>query len=102
MIYALDELSVPPGRFGELKVMLLEDYVPLARGRGLTFHQLWQTPAVELDDAPTRLLALWSVPDVGAWWRARTASNPAVLDFWKRVDERVMTRSRRLLVAVDT
>jgi hypothetical protein len=98
-IYVLDEMTVPPGRLGELRTLIDEAYRPGAGARGLRFERMCITPPLELDDEPTTLVLWWSLPDVpGFWATKRSAVNdPAVAAFWQKVDGVVHSRSRRFL-----
>lgn len=93
------ELDVPPGRLDEVKRLFFERYLPASAERGMHFAGAFITPPIELDDAPTTLVLRFELADESAVWamKRHAAASSDVADFWKRIDEIVMARSRRFL-----
>jgi hypothetical protein len=112
VIGVLDEMTVRPGCLAALEAHLDAVLVPLATSRGLRLLQRWRAPAMELATADTdsglrqQLLLVWAIEgadgdDVTEWWRIRRgASDPAVRQAWKIVDDLVEARTRRFLEPV--
>ena len=98
-IFALDRLFVPPGELARCRRLVSESYLPGARERGMTLEGSWVAPPLELSDADTHLVLLWSLPDVAAFWsmRGRAGADPGVAAFWAEIDALVTRRERRFL-----
>jgi hypothetical protein len=102
-IYVLDRITLKPGRLREYRELLERSYLPGARARGLELVGLFATPPLELDDASNELLALWSLPDLAAFWRVRmrAVADPGVERFWRESEAFILTRERRYLCRLD-
>ena len=46
-VYILDDLKVKPGRQAALQQLMTDDYLPLARERGMELAGLWLFPPFE-------------------------------------------------------
>jgi hypothetical protein len=101
-VYILHELVVPAGNLGAVRALLDDKYVPNARARGAQLEFMCTTPPIELDDDPTTLMLLWSLPDAAAVWAMKRQGDPAELhELWGKIDELLVGRSRRFLQPVD-
>jgi hypothetical protein len=78
-------------------------YLPAALERGMTYAGAYITPPVELDDAPTKLVLQFTLPDVDAVWamKRQVTDSAEVAEFWRRVDAIVVSRERRFLAPYD-
>jgi hypothetical protein len=110
-IYILDEIGVDHGNSVLLRDAYLQRYVPAAKARGMRLEGAWRTPPIELPDRLTTLHFLWSVPDVGGWWRMRLGAARVNLDpdagiegsedklsWWSFVDSIASSRKRSFMV----
>jgi len=102
-IQLIYELAVPPTRLREVHELFVTDYLPAARERGMAFAGAYITPPIELDDAPTTLVLLFTLPDADAVWamKRRVTDSKEVADFWHRIDAIVVSRQRRFLAPYD-
>jgi hypothetical protein len=98
-IYLLDRTLLRPGRLREYRELFARRYLPGARERGMELVGLFAAPPLELEDESNELFALWSLPDVAAFWtmRARAGADPAVAAFWRESEPFVLGRERRFL-----
>ena len=98
-IYVLDRITVRPGRLRDYQARLREQYLPVARARGMTLVGQWFTPPVELDDAPNELVLLWSLPGpAGFWTMRRRARDPEVTAWWAESDALTLGRERKYML----
>ncbi len=113
-IFVLDEIVVREADSGKLRKAYFEQYAPSARARGMSLEAAWRSPAVEIPGNTSTLRFIWSVPDVGGWWRMRLGAaraNPdndvqieddvAKLQWWKYVDTIAITRKRIFMLDCD-
>jgi hypothetical protein len=108
-IYIFDEIVVAHTHLAQLRSAYLEQYAPAARARGMTLEGAWRSPPIDLPDRASTLHFLWSVPNVGAWWRMRAgaratgdldapAENPEdKARWWKFVDSIAERRKRTMM-----
>jgi len=101
-IYVLDRMELRPGRLRAYRELLERRYLPGARERGMELVGLFAAPPLELEDASNELFALWSLPDVAAFWamRARAVADPDVATFWRESEAFLLGRERRFLLAL--
>lgn len=97
-VYILHELVVPPGNLAAVRALVDNEYVPNARARGAQLELMGTTPPIELDDDPTTLMMLWSVPDAASVWAMKRQGDPAeLLELWAKIDALLVGRSRRFV-----
>lgn len=109
-VYIFDEIVVAQPNGARLRAAYLDDYVPIARMRGMTLEGAWTSPPCELPDRTMALHFLWSVPDVGGWWAMRLGAARAnsTLDapidgdeekvrWWAFVDNLAISRKRTFM-----
>ena len=103
VIHVLDVLAVAPGRLGDVRRRVHDEYAPLMAALEMRLAATWIAPAVELDDRPTELLLLWHLPDVPTFWRMRTtaAADTRVALFWDEVMPMLTDRERKLMCDPD-
>jgi hypothetical protein len=102
-IYVLDRIALKPGRLRQWRELFERSYLPGARARGLALVGLFAEPPVELDEEGGELVALWSLPDLAAFWRMRlrALADPGVERFWRESGELILARERRFLSRLD-
>jgi hypothetical protein len=103
LIYVLDRYEVKPGRLRELQRGFESRYLPAARRRGLALVGCWVAPPLELEQGGNELFALWSLPDVAAFWRMRagSGSDAEVTAWWREADALSVRRERKFLGALE-
>jgi hypothetical protein len=110
-IYILDEICAQSANSARLREAYMREYVPAAQSRGMQLEGAWRTPPIELPDRISTLHFLWSVPDVGGWWRMRLGAGRAdasadvgiegdhdKLGWWRFVDSIATSRKRSFMV----
>lgn len=104
VIYVVDVLHCKPGDGEALYRHYRKNYVPGAEARGMTLVNASVNPPIWLtDDASSNTLEfVWSVPGMMGWAAMVGVSRydpevgPALIDFWRDVDDRVLSRTRTL------
>ena len=102
VIYVVDVLHCKPGDGEALYRHYQKNYVPGAEARGMTLVNASVNPPIWLtDDASSNTLEfVWSVPGMMGWAAMVGVSRydpeigPALIDFWRDVDDRVLSRTR--------
>lgn len=103
-IYIVDVLHCKPADGEALYRHYRENYVPGAEARGMTLVNESVNPPIWLtDDVSSNTLEfVWSVPGMMGWAAMVGVSRydpevgPALIDFWRGVDDRVLSRTRTL------
>jgi hypothetical protein len=75
-IWILDEVTTRPGQGPAFLDAYMARYAPKAEARGMTLAYRMVEPAMWLDDAPNRLLFVWTMPDAGAVWQSKYIARP--------------------------
>lgn len=104
-ILILDEIVLKPGAARGFRSQHRERYQSAAERRGMRLEGAWQTPpGIDIDELPTTLYYLWSVPDVRAWWAMRLSRRPDGSDerfdklaWWQDIEAVTMSRRRTML-----
>ncbi|MCH2173168.1 hypothetical protein MK489_20505 [Myxococcota bacterium] len=98
-IFVLDQIRLHPGKLGEFREKLAREYIPAARGRGLQLVDSWLTPPLELEDDGNDLVLLWSLEDLGAFWKMRSlqGADPEGARWWEGTGAWVASRSRKFM-----
>jgi hypothetical protein len=108
-IFVFDEIVVPHTQLERLRRAYLDEYAPGARARGMTLEGAWRSPPIDLPDRASTLHFLWSVPNVGAWWRMRAGaratgdlnappeSHEDKARWWSFVDSIAVSRKRTIM-----
>jgi hypothetical protein len=89
-IHILDEVVVEQSRLAELRSAFFERYLPSAGARGMKLAGAWQSPAIELPGRPVTMYFLWSLDDLGAFWRMRLGAgfgDPGAEPVWEGEDK---------------
>ena len=99
-IHVLDIAQVREESLDSFLRILVDEYVPAARDRGLRVEGLWRTP---IEAGAPSITVLWSVPTWEDWARARSLASrdPAIADCARRLRALTVESSRRFLVAID-
>ncbi len=104
-IWILDEVTTKPGQGPAFLAAYMERYAPKAQARGMTAlaHRMVE-PAMWLDDAPNRLVLVWTLPNAGAVWGASMARGP--IRMWRsggtrRLPAFIESRRRSTLADAD-
>ena len=98
-VFVLDQIQLRPGKLGEFREKLAREYVPAASSRGLQLVDSWLTPPLELKDDGNDLVLLWSLENVGAFWKMRAlqSADPEGASWWAGTDAWVASRSRKFM-----
>lgn len=102
-IFVIDRIVARPGRGKALFDRYVQDYVPLATGRGLTLQHRLVSPPVWLEEQSNTLLFIWSVQGAGAYWGAEAIARytPGTSDFWREIEPMVESRTRSVAAGAD-
>jgi hypothetical protein len=96
----IDRVVLPRSAADEWVKKLRHEYRPVAEARGLALKSVWETRAPAA--RAVEVMIVWTLPDVRAFWRVRaTADDPAVAAWWEHTDAVAVTRTRRVMHAVD-
>lgn len=103
-LWVIDEVTTRPGQGPAFLAAYMERYAPGAEARGMTLAHRMVEPAMWLDDAPNRLLFIWTLPHAGAVWAAKHAArpDPAVARWWnEEAPAFLLSRKRSTLAAAE-
>jgi hypothetical protein len=97
-ISILDRLIVRPGRLEQLLAGLRENYLPNARGRGMTLAGVHVLPPEAIDGVAQEVTIVWTVPDFQAFFamRGQACFDPSVAAFWEWCEPLLERRERRI------
>lgn len=103
-IYIVDVLHAKPGDGKALFDHYMSEYAPGAQQRGMTLVHTNVNPPIWLNDADANntLEFVWSVPGMMGWATMVGSSRynpevaPGLIEFWRAVDDRVLSRTRTL------
>jgi hypothetical protein len=97
-ISILDRLIVRPGRLEQLLAGLRENYLPNARGRGMTLAGVHVLPPEAIDGVAQEVMIVWTVPDFQAFFamRGQACFDPSVAAFWEWCEPLLERRERRI------
>lgn len=100
MIHVLDVAEVREESLQSFLRILVDEYLPGARQRGLRVEGVWRTPA---EAGPPSVTVLWAVDGWDDWARARSLASrdPSVGDCARRLRSLCVEATRRFLVPVD-
>jgi hypothetical protein len=100
-IWIVDEVTTRPGQGPAFLAAYMERYVPKAQARGMTLAHRMVEPAMWLDDAPNRLLFVWTLPHPGAVWASKFAArpDPDVATWWNEEAPAFIESRRRSTLA---
>lgn len=103
-IWVVDEVVTRPGQGPAFLDAYMTRYAPGASARGLTLAHRMIEPAMWLDDAPNRLLLVWTAPDAGSVWAAKhmARGDPAVQRWWnEEAPAFILSRRRGTMADAD-
>ena len=104
-IYIVDVIHCKPGDGKDMYDHYMNDYVPGAEERGMTLVNASVNPPIWLTDEVSNntLEFVWSVPGMMGWAAMVGMSRngdpevrDAIIEFWRGVDDRVLSRTRTL------
>lgn len=100
-IWIVDEIETRPGQGLAFLEAYMARYAPGAIARGMTLAHRMVEPAMWLDDAPNRLMLVWTVADADAAWNAKHAArgDPAVARWWNEEAPLFILSRRRATLA---
>lgn len=106
-IFIVDAIRCKPGDGKALYDHYMEQYVPKAQQRGMTLVGTNVNPPIWLNDSDSynTLEFVWSVPGMMGWAAMVGVSRydpeiaPALIEFWRAIDDRVESRTRTLSAA---
>lgn len=100
-IWILDEVTTKPGQGPAFLAAYMARYVPGAQARGMTLAHRMVEPAMWLDDAPNRLVFVWTLPHAGAVWMSKYAAraDPDVAKWWNEEAPAFIESRRRSTLA---
>ena len=101
-IWILDEVMTKPGQGPAFLAAYMERYAPNAQARGMTLAHRMVEPAMWRDDAPNRVLFIWTLPSAGAVWGSKQAArlDPDVAKWWNE-EAPVFIESRKRSTLAD-
>ncbi|WP_380871403.1 hypothetical protein ACFB49_24550 [Sphingomonas sp. DBB INV C78] len=103
-IWVVDEVETRPGQGQTFLDAYMTYYAPGAAARGMTLAHRMVEPAMWLDDAPNRILLIWTVPHVGLVWGAKHVArgDMDVLRWWnEEAPKFILSRRRSTMAAAD-
>lgn len=100
-IWILDEVTTRPGQGPAFLAAYMERYAPRAQARGMTLAHRMVEPAMWLDDAPNRILFVWTLPNAGAVWGSKHVArpDPEVARWWNEEAPAFIESRRRSTLA---
>lgn len=102
-IFVIDRVITRPGCARRFVDAYRAEYAPGARARGMTLRDILVSPPIWFDDDTNVITATWSLPSAQAWWEMtwKGRPDPAVGEWWSRIDELVAERSRSFAATAD-
>ena len=104
-IYIVDVIHCRPGDGKDMYDHYMGDYAPGAQERGMTLVNASVNPPIWLTDEVSNntLEFVWSVPGMMGWAtmvgmsrNGDPAVRDSIIEFWRGVDDRVLSRTRTL------
>jgi len=102
-VFVIDRVVTKPGCAKTFVDTYLAEYAPGARSRGMTLCDVLVSPPIWSDDLANVVTVTWTLPHVQAWWEMtwQGRPDPALGEWWSRIDELVSERSRSFAAAAD-
>jgi hypothetical protein len=102
-IFVIDRMVTKPGCARTIIDSYLADYAPGARDRGMTLRDVLVSPPIWSADLSNTVTITWTLPSPQAWWQMtwKGRSDPALGEWWSRIDELVIERTRSFAAAAD-
>lgn len=102
-VYVVDRVVTAPGCARRFVDTYLAEYAPGARARGMTLRDVLVSPPIWFDDKPNVVTITWVLPSPQAWWEMTWRGRPdaSVGDWWTKIAELVLERSRSVAAAAD-
>lgn len=102
-VFVIDRVVTKPGCARDFVDTYLAEYAPGARSRGMTLRDVLVSPPIWFEEESNTVTITWTLPSVRAWWEMTWMgrSNPAPGEWWCRIGELVVERSRSVAAAAD-
>ncbi|OBK30536.1 hypothetical protein A5634_15795 [Mycobacterium asiaticum] len=102
-VFVIDRVVTRPGCARRFVDAYLSEYAPDARERGMTLRDVLVSPPIWFDDEANTITITWTLPNVRAWWEMtwQVRPDPTVSEWWSRISELVVERSRSFAAAAD-
>lgn len=102
-VFVIDRVVTRPGCARRFVDAYLAEYAPGARARGMTLRDILVSPPIWFDDDSNVITATWTLPSAQAWWQMtwKGRPDPALGEWWSRIGELVVERSRSFAAAAD-
>jgi len=102
-VFVIDRVVTRPGCAKTFIDTYLAEYVPGARARGMTLHDVLVSPPIWFDDQPNTVTITWSLPSAQAWWEMtwKGRPDPTLGPWWDGIGELVEERARSVAAAAD-
>lgn len=102
-VFVIDRVITRPGCARRFVDAYLAEYAPGARERGMTLRDILVSPPIWFEDDSNVVTATWTLPGARAWWKMtwKGRPDPALAEWWSRIDEVVVERSRSFAASAD-
>lgn len=102
-VFVIDRVITRPGCARRFVDSYLGEYAPGARERGMTLRDVLVSPPIWYPDQPNTITITWTLPSPEAWWQMtwKGRPDPALGEWWSKIDELVQERSRSFASAAD-
>jgi hypothetical protein len=102
-IFVIDRMVSKPGCARTIVDTYLADYAPGARDRGMTLLGVLVSPPIWSTELSNTVTVTWTLPGPQAWWQMtwKGRPDPALGEWWSRIDELVIERTRSFAAAAD-
>lgn len=100
-VFVTDLVRTKPGQARRFVDRYLAEYVPGARERGMTLHNVLVSPPIWLRDQPNTVTVTWSLPSPLAWWQMtwQGRPDPGLGQWWSDIDDLIIERTRSVAAA---
>ena len=102
-IFVIDIMVTKPGCARRIIDTYLAEYAPGARDRGMTLRDVLVSPPIWSAELGNIVTITWTLPSPQAWWAMtwNGRPDPTLGEWWSRIDELVVERSRSFAAAAD-
>jgi hypothetical protein len=102
-VFVIDRVVTKPGCARKFISTYLAEYAPGARSRGMTLRDVLVSPPIWFDNDVNTVTITWTLPNARAWWEMtwQGRPDPALGEWWSRIGELVVERSRSVAAAAD-
>lgn len=102
-VFVIDRVITRPGCARQFVDSYLGEYAPGARERGMMLRDVLVSPPIWYPDQTNTITITWTLPSPEAWWQMtwQGRPDPALGEWWSKIDELVQERSRSFASAAD-